>query len=311
MLWLWALLSLDNADVQRALDMAKHTERMAAQEIKALRSRHGAGSWFSGGGSSSGSSTSGVDATMIFYEVMESECMLLAATLHVIGGGVMDRLRAGITMRTVWLRYNRIAKLIAAAKTAEADSVVHSETLAAIEFGVGVFNLVGSILPPRILAVAKVLGFPTSRGVGIDNLKASFHRGGVIAPIAGMALMMHHTFLQSTYDFGAEVYARDAAHALQVAAERYPDSGWFYMMRGQGPLGPRASSLAAALTWTSNGVVVRDFLYLLGRFERLRRNTELSLDAFVRAKEKQVEWKPLVDMCVGDEHWGGREGGGE
>jgi hypothetical protein len=173
------------------------------------------------------------------------------------------KLRAGLTIRTVWQRYSRVEKLCTI-QEGQPD-LLHMETRAAIEFGVGVFNLTCSILPPKILAVAKVLGFPTSRAVGLHNLQASFERGSVVSPLAGLTLLFHNTILQKTYDLGTECYQLAAEDILRIAATDYPDSGWFYMFEG--------------------------------RYTRLLRETTRSIDAFYLARDRQSEWPPLVDVC--------------
>eukprot|EP00730_Choanoeca_flexa_P008172 TRINITY_DN12453_c0_g9_i5.p1 TRINITY_DN12453_c0_g9~~TRINITY_DN12453_c0_g9_i5.p1 ORF type:complete len:655 (+),score=152.14 TRINITY_DN12453_c0_g9_i5:1424-3388(+) len=253
--WLWSLLTLDQEDFQIGIAAAKDAELIAQEQLKQFRSS----SWFGGTRPSEDNMT----PEHVFYDVMETEAMLLGAILHIMSGSVIGKIRAGITIRTVWQRYSRIEKLCHH-DDGQPDPI-HMETRAAIEFGVGTFNLVCSILPPKILAIVKVLGFPTSRALGLRNLKASFDRGSVVSPLAGLGLLMHNTFLQATYDFGTAVYRDAAEDILRVAADRYPDSGWFYMFEG--------------------------------RFARLLRDNTRSIDAFYSARERQSEWPPLVDMC--------------
>ncbi|EDQ90603.1 uncharacterized protein MONBRDRAFT_31822 [Monosiga brevicollis MX1] len=253
-LWLWALLTMEEEDVKRGQEMATRAQGMARDLRKAMRP---ASSWFG----SRAKETLSPEA--IFYEVMETECMLLHAILSLLGGSVFDKVSAGLNVRTVWQNYSRLSKLVEF-EPGQKDPV-HLETRAAIDFGFGVFNLACSILPPKILAVAKILGFPTSRADGINSLLAAYKHNSVLSPIAGLGLLMHHTFLQSTYDLGTEKYQEDVGMIMAVAAERYPDSGWFYMFEG--------------------------------RYARLRRQSVRSLECYHRAKDRQSEWKPLADMC--------------
>eukprot|EP00045_Choanoeca_perplexa_P014574 m.172612 g.172612 ORF g.172612 m.172612 type:complete len:609 (+) comp16723_c0_seq1:114-1940(+) len=253
--WLWSLLTLDPKDLEIGMAAAKRAEEIAQAQLK----HYSSSSWFG----SSRPTEDNLNPEHVFYDVMETEAMLLGAIMQIVNGSVLGKLRAGLTIRTVWQRYSRIEKLCAISEGQQ--DMLHMETRAAIEFGVGVFNLVCSILPPKILAVAKVLGFPSSRAAGLRNLKVAFDRGSVVSPLAGLALLFHNTILQKTYDLGTECYREAAEDILRIAKTDYPNSGWFYMFEG--------------------------------RYARLLRETTRSLDAFYLARERQSEWRPLVDVC--------------
>ena len=67
-------------DIERAMKVAKKAESIAQAQLRKFRA---ASSWFSG--------SREVDPEQVFYDVMETECMLLYAVLQVLSGGVLGK----------------------------------------------------------------------------------------------------------------------------------------------------------------------------------------------------------------------------
>lgn len=135
-----------------------------------------------------------------------------------------------------------------------------------LEFGIGAFNMVVSILPPKFVRVASFFGFPSSRSDGLALLRKAFERDGAVSPLAGCLLLTHHTMLQTSYLYGTTRF-RDEAMDLAVLSKRlYPGSGWF--------------------------------LLLTGRLAKLMRDQPRATELFEQSMEAQAEWKPLRDMCL-------------
>lgn len=139
------------------------------------------------------------------------------------------------------------------------------ESRAALEFAIGAFNLSCSLIPPRLMKIIALLGFPSDRELALVKLKEAFRLGGVRSPISCLALLLHHVLLQSGYCHGELLYVDEADEILRSCRELFPDGAIFHMFEG--------------------------------RLARLRKNIEVALPHFYRAAEVQANWKPLQHLC--------------
>lgn len=201
---------------------------------------------------------------MVFFETLECESILLDAILMVVNGSVLEKIKAGVAIRSVWQRFVRIEKTVAQLRADGHE--LPSEANAILQFTIGCFNLICSVLPPRFVRVANFLGFPSSRATALKTLRESFECDGAASPLAGVLLLTHNTLMQSTYLLGNGRFRDDALAICVQAQQLYPGSGWF--------------------------------LLLQGRLAKLMRHFALAENLFERAMEAQAEWKPLADMCL-------------
>lgn len=61
----------------------------------------------------------------------------------------------------------------------------------AVKLGFGGFSLAISLLPPRLLRLLSVLGFPCDRAAGLDSIDQSLQGGGLRAPVGGVYASNH------------------------------------------------------------------------------------------------------------------------
>jgi hypothetical protein len=79
--WLWALLTLDPKDFDIGLAAAKRAEEIAQAQLK----HYASPSWFS----SSRPTEQNLNPEHIFYDVMETEALLLGAIIQILNGSVL------------------------------------------------------------------------------------------------------------------------------------------------------------------------------------------------------------------------------
>jgi hypothetical protein len=134
-LFLWALLTLDDGDVRSALDCFQDTEALARSQLKRIKAAGAAGGgWFGPAAAPAISSDRlhgqpkgpappgdspivhvGREAELVFYGTLEAQCLLLTAMLGFVSGGVMEKLKSAITLRSVWQKYSKLQKASQAA----------------------------------------------------------------------------------------------------------------------------------------------------------------------------------------------------
>ena len=57
----------------------------------------------------------------------------------------------------------------------------------------GAFNIIVSLLPPKIVTVAEMIGFPANREYGLQELKLCYEENGFFSDLASMFLCGFHS----------------------------------------------------------------------------------------------------------------------
>lgn len=198
--------------------------------------------------------------------VMTAECRLMTGILQFFQESVMGFIKGGMNIRSAWKVYEKMWSIYCAK-----EIPLDTETRGAVQFGVGTFNLVNSILPAKMLKLVSILGFPSSRDVAVRELNNAHNGGGVRAPVAACILLVYHVVLQSFFGFDSSDHIKEAERILAINLGKYPDGGLF--------------------------------LFISGRLNRLKRNIVDSIRDFERAVEAQKDWKQLQHLCFYELGW--------
>ncbi|XP_058251012.1 tetratricopeptide repeat protein 39C-like isoform X2 [Hemibagrus wyckioides] len=120
------------------------------------------------------------------------------------------------------------------------DYSVTAESLSrlkgSVSFGYGLFHLCISMVPPHLLRIINLLGFPGSRQEGLDALTYSSESKDMKAPLSTLALLWYHTVVQPFFALdGSETEAglQTAKAILQKKEAEYPDSSLFVFFKGR------------------------------------------------------------------------------
>jgi hypothetical protein len=73
--------------------------------------------------------------------------------------------------------------------------------LSGVQLGVGLFNLIISLLPPRILSLAKFVGYSGNRRFGLALIEESAKIGGLRSTFASLSLLLYHTYIAPMGEF--------------------------------------------------------------------------------------------------------------
>ncbi|KAJ2504017.1 hypothetical protein IWW47_002723, partial [Coemansia sp. RSA 2052] len=120
-------------------------------------------------------------ATQRHAELVHAEAYLMRAVLNVASGdGVMAVLREGWHVRAAYATYRGCYAYIQ-----DAGSTVDADFVSGTYLGMGVFNLVLSMLPARLLRVVELVGFKANRALGLELLAvaAGWRSDAAIAPL--------------------------------------------------------------------------------------------------------------------------------
>ncbi|XP_062337411.1 tetratricopeptide repeat protein 39C [Osmerus eperlanus] len=105
-----------------------------------------------------------------------------------------------------------------------------------VSFGYGLFHLCISMVPPHLLKIVNLLGFPGDRHQGLSALTYASESKDMKAPLATLALLWYHTVVQPFFALdGSDTQAGliEAKAILQRREKVYPDSSLFMFFKGR------------------------------------------------------------------------------
>eukprot|EP00041_Stephanoeca_diplocostata_P038264 m.1490665 g.1490665 ORF g.1490665 m.1490665 type:complete len:607 (+) comp25191_c0_seq17:397-2217(+) len=255
-MFVWSTMTLDDDDLKNTVAYIKEVEVVVDALVKSTAP--------SGGGWLGVFAKTPVPtATHLHYRIMSAECTLLISVMQLLRESLMEKVKGALNIRNAWHKYKAIKEQ---KELLEGDGgALDIETVGAMHFGIGAFNLVSSLLPPKVLALISFLGFPCDRQLGLEELETAFNKGGVRSPIASLALLTHHVFLQASFCHNDLVYADAAERVIRRSLEMCANGGLFLLFNA--------------------------------RQLRLAKDIDGAIEHFKLAARVQHKWIPLVHYC--------------
>uniref|UniRef100_A0A8C6L2X1 Tetratricopeptide repeat domain 39C n=1 Tax=Nothobranchius furzeri TaxID=105023 RepID=A0A8C6L2X1_NOTFU len=105
-----------------------------------------------------------------------------------------------------------------------------------VSFGYGLFHLCISMVPPHLLKIVNLLGFPGDRHQGLSALMYASDSKDMKAPLATLALLWYHTVVQPFFALdGSDTHAglTIAKSILKQREATYPNSSLFMFFKGR------------------------------------------------------------------------------
>ncbi|MEQ2164963.1 Tetratricopeptide repeat protein 39C [Xenoophorus captivus] len=105
-----------------------------------------------------------------------------------------------------------------------------------VSFGYGLFHLCISMVPPHLLKIINLLGFPGDRLQGLSSLMYASESKDMKAPLATLALLWYHTVVLPFFALeGSDTHAGllEAKAILQRKSVVYPNSSLFMFFKGR------------------------------------------------------------------------------
>nr|XP_020014621.1 tetratricopeptide repeat protein 39C-like [Castor canadensis] len=106
----------------------------------------------------------------------------------------------------------------------------------AVSFGYGLFHLCISMVPPNLLKIINLLGFPGDRLQGLSSLTYASESKDMKAPLATLALLWYHTVVRPFFalDGSDNKAGLDEAKEILLKKEAaYPNSSLFMFFKGR------------------------------------------------------------------------------
>jgi len=208
----------------------------------------------------------------IHAELVYAECLLLKAMLTVCEDETLTSfLKAGLKVRQCYISFKECWNILQHRDWSNDQHKSHFE--GGVRLGVGTFNLLMSLLPPRITKLMEFVGFSGSREVGLKQLLTTYKDETCLRQfLASIVLLGYHLFLTN--------------HMGQA------DSQADYNLVNQ--------ILSAKLKRHPRGAF---FLFFQGRFQLVQGNCDEAARCYALANAAQSEWPQFHHVAAWELVW--------
>ncbi|KAJ3598909.1 hypothetical protein NHX12_032872 [Muraenolepis orangiensis] len=264
-------------------------------------------------------------------QIIVADCQVYLAVLSFVKQELSAYIKGGWILRKAWKMYNKcysdISQLQEACQrrsslsdnanhNAPAVTGVTAEALdrlkGSVSFGYGLFHLCISMVPPHLLKIINLLGFPGDRLQGLSSLMYASESKDMKAPLATLALLWYHTVVLPFFALdGSDTNAGllEAKAILQRKSVVYPNSSLFIFFQGRVQrlechINSALVSFHDALELASDQREIQHVcLYEIGWCSMIEMNFEDAHRAFERLKNEsrwsQCYYAYLTGVCQG------------
>ncbi|XP_073700905.1 tetratricopeptide repeat protein 39C [Garra rufa] len=272
-------------------------------------------------------------------QIIVADCQVYLAVLSFVKQELSAYIKGGWILRKAWKMYNKcysdISQLQEACRrrcsdqegaiatdqanhntSSESSGRVTEEVLdrlkGSVSFGYGLFHLCISMVPPHLLKIVNLLGFPGDRHQGLASLAYASESKDMKAPLATLALLWYHTVVQPFFALdGSDSRAGllEAKAILQKKAMVYPNSSLFIFFKGrvqrlECQINSALASFQDALEFASDQREIQHVcLYEIGWCSMIEMNFEDAYRSFERLKNEsrwsQCYYAYLTGVCQG------------
>ncbi|KAJ0058737.1 hypothetical protein NL108_000418, partial [Boleophthalmus pectinirostris] len=339
-----AMMTFEEEKMQMALEDLKATERLCESDstgvIETIKNKIKR---------TMDSQRSGVAAVdRLQRQIIIADCQVYLAVLSFIKQELSAYIKGGWTLRKAWKMYNRCYSDIThlqeghrrrASEQPTAPPIAsssdppshnsspgpspslrpHTISLEALDrlkgsvsFGYGLFHLCISMVPPHLLKIVNLLGFPGDRHQGLSALSYASESKDMKAPLATLALLWYHTVVQPFFALdGVDTQAglMEARSILQQREATYPNSSLFMFFKGrvqrlECQISSALTSFSSALDLASGQREIQHVcLYEIGWCSMIELNFGDAYRAFERLKNEsrwsQCYYAYLTGVCQG------------
>ncbi|XP_068557854.1 tetratricopeptide repeat protein 39C-like isoform X1 [Cebidichthys violaceus] len=261
-----AMMTFEEEKMQMAFEDLKATERLCESEntgvIETIKNKLKR---------SVDSQRSGVAAVdRLQRQIIIADCQVYLAVLSFIKQELSSYIKGGWILRKAWKMYNKCYSDITHLQEGRRRRASEQQAMAppslsshgrssspgpspslrpdgispealdrlkgAVSFGYGLFHLCISMVPPHLLKIVNLLGFPGDRLQGLSALTYASESKDMKAPLATLALLWYHTVVQPFFALdGTDTQAglMEAKSILQQREAIYPNSSLFMFFKGR------------------------------------------------------------------------------
>ncbi|KAK2835975.1 hypothetical protein Q5P01_016459 [Channa striata] len=328
-----AMMTFEEEKMQTACDDLRTTEKLCESDsagvIETIRNKIK---------KSMDSQRSGVVVVdRLQRQIIVADCQVYLAVLSFVKQELSAYIKGGWILRKAWKMYNKCHSDISQLQEAcQRRSSVGQESLSAdnanhnapvengvtaealdrlkgsVSFGYGLFHLCISMVPPHLLKIINLLGFPGDRLQGLSSLMYASESKDMKAPLATLALLWYHTVVLPFFALdGSDTHAglTEAKAILLRKSVVYPNSSLFMFFKGRVQrlechINSALACFHDALELASDQREIQHVcLYEIGWCSMIEMNFEDAYRSFERLKNEsrwsQCYYAYLTGVCQG------------
>ncbi|KAL3690779.1 hypothetical protein R1sor_004430 [Riccia sorocarpa] len=177
--------------------------------------------------------------------IIEAEATFLSALLCFFEESMSSFFKAALLIRKAIGGYKHCHAIIQ--RQQRADRSKHD--VGAVQLGFGGFSVAISMLPPKLLRLLSVLGFPCNRQAGLKSIDQSLQGGGLRSSVAGVLLLSYHVILPSFFSIPQEreEHVQSAERVISLLEDLFPGS--FFLSFYRGRLQRLKGDLTGSIEW--------------------------------------------------------------
>nr|XP_008521741.1 PREDICTED: tetratricopeptide repeat protein 39B-like [Equus przewalskii]XP_008521742.1 PREDICTED: tetratricopeptide repeat protein 39B-like [Equus przewalskii]XP_008521743.1 PREDICTED: tetratricopeptide repeat protein 39B-like [Equus przewalskii]XP_008521744.1 PREDICTED: tetratricopeptide repeat protein 39B-like [Equus przewalskii]XP_008521746.1 PREDICTED: tetratricopeptide repeat protein 39B-like [Equus przewalskii]XP_008521747.1 PREDICTED: tetratricopeptide repeat protein 39B-like [Equus len=202
-------------------------------------------------------------------EVCYAECLILKATITFIQeDSVLNFLKSGISVGSSYQIYKDCQQVLT--HLPNHQSKTHRHLVGGIKFGLGAFNLILSLVPPKTLKILNMVGYSGDRELGLTLLNESASESHLNNILSLLTLLFYYSYIHVA--FGVEKGHSSAIEDLfLIYLQKFPKCVILKFFQAR-------------------------FSMLKGNFE----NAQLALEECIFL---QNEWKQIHHLCYWELMW--------
>ena len=170
-----------------------------------------------------------ITSESVAHDLISADSLAMSALLQLLQEGYLSSMKAALSLRTSNGLYKQAQEFLKLNPQDEADPLDLND---GVGFGIGMFNLVLSLLPEKVLAVAEYFGFSGDRALALNVLQSCHAKGGLRSPLASLLLLTYHTVLASFFCL-PDASLQEADAVFKASLQRYPQGALFLWMGGK------------------------------------------------------------------------------
>ncbi|KAJ8396823.1 hypothetical protein AAFF_G00014220 [Aldrovandia affinis] len=268
-------------------------------------------------------------------QIIVADCQVYLAVLSFVKQELSAYIKGGWILRKAWKMYNKCHSDIVllqdscqrkpSREVAPPDQANHNMPLpeavtpealsrlkGSVSFGYGLFHLCISMVPPHLLKIINLLGFPGDRHEGLSSLAYASESKDMKAPLATLALLWYHTVVLPFFALdGSDMQAGllEAKAILQKKEAEYPQSSLFMFFKGrvqrlECQINSALTSFHDALELATDQREIQHVcLYEIGWCSMIEMNFKDAYKSFERLKNEsrwsQCYYAYLTGVCQG------------
>ncbi|OCT76714.1 tetratricopeptide repeat protein 39C [Xenopus laevis] len=265
-------------------------------------------------------------------QIIVADCQVYIAVLSFVKQELSAYIKGGWILRKAWKIYNKcyvdinaLQEMYQKKTSQESDAAndnhidaegVTEESLnrlkGAVSFGYGLFHLCISMVPPNLLKIINLLGFPGDRLQGLSSLMYASESKDMKAPLATLALLWYHTVVRPFFALdGSDNQGglKEAKEILNRKESAYPNSSLFMFFKGriqrlECQINSALTSFHTALELATDQREIQHVcLYEIGWCSMIEMNYKDAFQSFERLKNEsrwsQCYYAYLTAVCQG------------